>query len=344
MRRFASLVSLTLLPLALTGCPSENPSPFGSGGTTDSGGVQGSLTAPDGQLAISGAEVRVFADEDEDGVADSDAVLASTTTDIDGTWAFEELESGTYVAVATRGHHTHTFAFGFLPGNRATIPEESLPGDEVAIVQITGSCDSPSSVYEAMGFDVESLANTGSEWRDLLTNANDIDSVEVLLIPCGLPDDWVPQAPTVNSVVGGWLADGGALYVSGNSWPILEAIDPDIIDFLRDDTDFDAPQVGFGATLTASILDTDLAAHFSGDTASIRLPDEWTVMAGVGDDARVLLNANAQTIDFESVQGAPLLVTSEPDSRGPITYSSFGKTGESNADMERALQQVLLSL
>ncbi|MCO4769602.1 MAG: hypothetical protein KDA24_06180 [Deltaproteobacteria bacterium] len=311
---------------------------------SESGGVEGSICLPNAVSGVSEAVVSVFIDEDADGLADGETADATTVTDLDGTFVFEDLTAGSYVAVASRGHFSHTFPFTFIAGNRAELTPECLAPDEVNITQVTGSCDNPKLLLERVGFDVTTMDNTGQDWLDLLTNANDIDDVDVLLLPCGLPEDWLPQAQTVTSVVGQWLENGGSLYVSGTAWPLVETLDEEAIDFLRDDTDFDAPEVGFANTLNARIADTGLAAHFTEGTASIRLADNFPVLESVGGSALALVDATVSTVDFETVESSPLAVSRPTDDGGTLVYSVFGTTGESTEDMEALLLEMLLNL
>jgi hypothetical protein len=343
MRPALALTSFSLLvPLALAGCPTD-PDSFGRT-DTETGGVEGSICAPTGLDGVRAVTVAVYPDEDEDGVADGDTPSATALTDVDGTFVFEDLAAGTYVGLATRGHLELTFPLVFGAGNRAQLNPVCFPPDSLAITQLGGSCDDPSGVLDGMGFDATTIATTGQEWLGLLTNASEMEDVDILLVPCGLPDDWRPQGPTISNVLFNWLGEGGSLYVSGSSFPLLELVDENLVDFFRDDGDPDEPAVGFGGTLQATVVDPGIGAYFSGGAASVRMPDNCVVAESVGDAATALVTATAQTVDFETVPDAVLVMTSTSEVRGTISYSAFGKTGESTAAMERILAEVLLSL
>lgn len=344
-RSLALFLCLPLASIAFGGCaePGDDDDDFART-ETDSGGVEGEIRLPNGTRGVRGAFVRAFADADEDGVADTDDVVASTTTDIEGRFVFDDLLAGAYVGIATRGHFAHTFPFGFTPGNRAILNPEDLPGNSLNITQIGGSCGDVGSLYEVMGFDLTRVGTSDDRWLELLTNPSDIEEVDILLLPCGLPEDWLPQAPTLNTVLGDWMDMGSSLYVSGTSWPVLEAVDEDLLDFLRDDEDLDAPEVGLGGTMTVSVVDQEIAEHFQDANASIRLPDNWPVVDEVGENTRAILSTTAQTLDFETVEDSPLLVVSEADGRGSVGYGVFGISEESTDDMRVALSELLLSL
>jgi hypothetical protein len=342
-RALALLLCLPLASSVLGGCPEADDDEFPRSGT-DSGGVEGQIRTPNGLRGLRGVFLQVFADEDEDGVADSDSVVATTMTDDDGQFVFDDLLAGSYVANATRGHFAHTFGFSFTPGNRATLEPEDLPPDGVNITQIAGSCDDAVSLYEQMGFEVTKVATSDAGWLEMLTNPSDIEEVDILLLPCGLPEDWIPQGPTLNTVLGEWLRAGSSLYVSGTAWPVLEAVNEEILDLLGDDEDLDAPETGAGGTIGADVVDVGIAGLFTDATASVRLADNWPVVEQIGENTRAILSATVQTLEFETVEDSPLLIVSEADDRGSIVYSVFGVSGESTDDMHTALAEVLLSL
>ncbi len=335
---------LTLSLASLAGCVGLSGEDTFRRSGANSGGAEGTICLPGGIEGVRGARVEVYADDDMDEVPDSDTVIASTFTDIDGNFVFEDLTAGSYVATANRGHFDLSFAFTFVAGNRATVAPSCFEVDEVAITQIDGSCDDPKSGYEDMGFEVTTLGTSDQEWLDLLTNANDVDDVEILLLPCGLPEDWLPQGPTISTVLYDWMDAGGSLYVSGDAWPVIEAIDADALDMLRDDLDLDAPEVGFGEVITARIVDQELTPHFPNGTARIRMTDGWPVVSAVGEGMSVIVDGPAATIDFENVDNAPLMAQRTLVEGGGFIYSTFGWTAESNDDMELILREKLLSL
>ncbi|MCP4921432.1 MAG: hypothetical protein GY913_31430 [Proteobacteria bacterium] len=128
-----------------------------------------------------------------------------------------------------------------------------------------------------------------------------------------------------------WVESGGTLYVSDWEWELFEAVVPEAVDFRED------PRIGEAGTLTATILDRNIAAMLGSETASVAfdLPS-WAVIDGV-DQATPLVQA--------SVDGRqrPLAV-SHAVGDGRVIFTSFHNEAQMTEDMQTILYSLILSL
>lgn len=339
MQIHRSLLLISTLALA-AGCPTEDPSPFR--GVTPDAGIRGVICEPNGVNESAGANVALFPDEDEDGVPDAGGALATAVTDYSGEFLLENIGGGTYVAEARKGHRIFSFPVVSTGGIQQRLERQCFPGDSAAVAMIEGSCDNPASVLEGLGYTVESLDETE---LGLLTNPAELDPWDVLLAPCGLPTDWMPQAETVGTVLADWVASGGGLYVSGDAWPLLEAIDPELIDFVGDeDEDPEAPNVGFGVEVSAQVSDPSLSEALGG-TLEIVYSDNWSMIETPTEGWGLLAFGTVQTLSGQFFQDAPLamMLRSQGQESGPILYTTFG-TQDANDEMTLALGQWITEL
>jgi len=132
-------------------------------------------------------------------------------------------------------------------------------------------------------------------------------------------DDWTKQA-------------GNILWCTDWSYDLVEQAFPDELDFLGDDTTFDAAQTGAIGTITAHIEDDRLSTALDEDDMAVNFDfSNWAVPTDVADDVTVWLKADEVTYrvrDGEGDQSAtdvPLLVSFNPHgpTGGRVIFSAF---------------------
>ena len=330
------LTTCALALVALTGCPTDPDSGFGL--STPAAGIRGVICAPDGVNEVHRAGVMLYADADEDGVQDDFDMLASAMTDIDGEFLLEDVGGGSYVAIARKGHRQFDFPVVSSGGIQQRLDRECFPGDSARVAVLPGTCDTPETIWSSRGFSVDVL---GEDDLGLLTNPAQLAGWDIVMAPCGMSDEWLPQAETVQETFEPWLEDGGSLYVSGDAWPLIEAIDEDYLDWVGDDEDPTAANVGFGTTVAGTITDPDLAAAFG--TAEIVLSDNWSMVLERGENWNPLVTSTVQTTDGVFYEGADLAVSFMPSPTSQIVYTSFG-TQNATDDMKALLAEWLTGL
>ncbi len=341
--RLFFLTTCLLASVALTGCPTEPDSGFRM--RTPDAGIRGVICAPDGVHEVHDAFVSLFPDDDEDGEPDTLDPIASTWTDVDGSYLLPGVGGGTYVGLASKGHRSFTYPVVSAGGTQQRLERECFPGDSARVAVIPGTCDSPDTLLLDLGYRAVTLADTD---LGLLTNPAQLAAWDVVIAPCGMPDTWLPQAETVSGTLTDWLEDGGSLYVSGDAWPLLEALDEELIDWMGDDEDPTAANIGFGATVPGDPLAPGLT-DLVGDAAEIRFSNGWSMILEPGEGWEPLVTGSVQTIDGYFYDDSPLAVSfsgSEEglgSEEGTIVYTSFGSEN-ATADMKVLLSDWLSGL
>ncbi len=335
--RLLSLTPLSLAMVLCTGCPSGPDDGFVRAAPLP--GVRGTICAPNGINEVQRAQVSLYADADEDGEPDNFNPLATSMTNFDGGYLLEDIGGGTYVAEVRKGHRLFQFPVVSSGGIQQRLERQCFPGDSAAVAVISGGCDNPAGLLTSLGYTSQSLS---SEELGLLTNPAQLAAWDIVIAPCGMPMDWLPQAETVTETLGDWLDTGGSLYVSGDAWPLIETLDPDLLEWVGDDEDPTAANVGYGSTVEATVMDQELAGVLGGP-AQIVLPESWSMIEQAGLEWNLLVMATVQTTDGVFLQSSPLAVSRRGPQRGTLTYSSFGNSG-ATPDMTLLLDHWLTEL
>ena len=333
------LLSTCFVALVLTaGCPTEDTGGFVR--STPAAGIRGVICTPDGVNEVYGANVALFNDADEDGQPDDSSSLAVAITDIAGGFLLEGIGGGTYVAEVRKGHRTFSFPVVSTGGIQQRLERTCFPGDSAAVAVIEGTCDDPNLTLEGLGYQSEQL---GEDELGLLTNPAEIAAFDVVMAPCGMPTTWMPQAETVAQTINDFIAGGGALYVSGDAWPLLEALDPELVDWVGEDEEPTAANVGFGATVQGRVTDDGLSEALGG-ALEIVYSNNWSMIEAAGEDWGWLASGTVQTLSGQFYEDAPLAMTLRGgQGSGSVTYSTFGST-DATPGMRLVLGQWLTEL
>ncbi len=331
------MTTCALATVALTGCPTDPDSGFGV--STPAAGLRGVICTPDGVNEVHRAGVMLFADEDEDGEQDDFTLHASAMTDIDGEFLLEGVGDGRYVASVFKGHHSFHFPVVSTGGIQQRLGRLCFPGDSARVAVLPGTCDFPGALWSTLGYSVDVLDETE---LGLLTNPAQLAAWDIVMAPCGMSDDWLPQAETVQQTFLPWLDEGGSLYVSGDAWPLLEAIDEDLIDWVGDDEDPTAANVGFGATVAGDVTDPQVEEAL-GHPAEIVLPGNWSMIFQIDERTVPLVFGSVQTVDGTFFDATPLAARSHRDPMGQVLYTSFG-SANATEDMTLLLSEWLIGL
>ena len=318
------------------GCPSEDPG-GGFRTSTPPAGIRGVICAPNSVDELAGVNVSLFADDDEDGVPDTFATEGQGVTDATGEYQIEAVPAGTYVAMATVGHHVHSFPVVMTGGIQQRIDRECMPADSAAIGVYSGTCGGEENLLTTLGFEVTIL-----ESLELLTNAGQLNAYDVLIASCGMSQDWLPQDAVVAETLESFLAEGSSLYVSGDAWPLIEALDEDHIEWVGDDEEPEDANVGFGASVQVTIADPTIAEAVGG-TITVTYEDNWSMIAGLGEEWGATAFGAVQTLDGTFFDEGVLAATRFPSESGQIRYSTFGATG-GTADQKAVLSHWLTGL
>jgi hypothetical protein len=146
-----------------------------------------------------------------------------------------------------------------------------------------------------------------------------------------------------------FVDEGGSIYASDWAYLMVESPFPDALTFMGDDSEPGTAFRGASGTTNAIVVDTAMANLLGGNQAAISYDlDIWAAMDSV-NQGEVLLEGEFQYfIDPENgnqteVNEAPLAARFQHGS-GKATYTSFHNEVQTTVDMERLLEDIVLSL
>jgi hypothetical protein len=184
--------------------------------------------------------------------------------------------------------------------------------------------------------------NVALKVEHLLGNDNEIQNHTATFIASGTrglgkrqyngleSDDHLVSSDLVIDNVENYVDGETVLFVTDWGYDLIEAVWPDMIDFLNDDGTYDDAQHGEIGRITADIVDPDLADALGVDEMGIRFNySNWAVITGVDSDATVLIRG---TIEYrpqtgglvETLEDVPLMVGFQPPGgRGKVLFTAF---------------------
>ncbi|HEY1101599.1 MAG TPA: carboxypeptidase-like regulatory domain-containing protein, partial [Myxococcota bacterium] len=222
----------------------------------EAGTVAGRVCAPDGETWLSGAEVYVEL---------ADGTRVAVTTDADGRYTLINVPVGRQTVHVVKGSFTSNFQVDVYEDQTTTVPEDECTitpvGLRVAVV--TGTYDHVEDVLTSIGVEAdhidiyESFYGGFSNWVDqLLVPAGVLEQYDIVFLNCGLADTkFFGQFRSQQAIdrLRTFVANGGSVYASDWAYNVVEAVWPDFIDFLGDES-ADAAKNGFAPLdMTATI-------------------------------------------------------------------------------------------
>ncbi len=187
-------------------------------------------------------------------------------------------------------------------------------------------------------------ANNALKVEDLLGDGNDITEHQLVIIASGTrglgkrqynglePDDAFIGDANALSRVKAKVIGQGIIMMTDWAYDLAEQTWPDFVDYLGDDTEFDAAQTGEIGTVTAAITDDRLAAALGTDTVAIRYDfSNWAVMEAVDEDNVTVWLRGDVSYRVRDGEGAetltdvPLLVSYQPEGpdKGTVVVATF---------------------
>ncbi|MBI3073703.1 MAG: hypothetical protein HYY84_16450 [Deltaproteobacteria bacterium] len=284
-----------------------------------------------------------------------------------GSFRTERALSGT---VSTSGATTS-------PGTGATDEHEVCFDPNAAkIAVIKGSYDRVQDLLSHLGFAYDLHDADGSKpiWdyktgkyiylpntTNVLLNRDLLLAHDILMVNCGssvepsaFGDKWL----TVVANLRAFLAAGKSIYVSDWAFPVLEALYPDVADFLGTDSDVTDVRSGWAPTQTvnATVTNATVAAQVGSDHVNVVFDlGGWAVMASATAGSEVLIKSNLArqcpwnstsclSNDLKPLNDAPLTILFRSPSGGKVLYTSFHWDANGTAAMSKLLRAVLLML
>lgn len=301
-----ALIGLTVLWL---GCEGE--------GTGQVDGIAGTVTYQDGVTPVFGATV----------TATSTSAMCATytaTSGYDGKFTMTGVADGTYQVTADKGpFHAEgqvTVSGGKSPGGMVLM----LDVDPSMIGVVPGSYDDIGAILDDLGYEYTTLYDSD------LADSSKLDPLALLFLNCG-SDTWYASDTTVQDNLKNYVNGGGYLYASDWDFEYIEACWPTAITFYGSD-----PYIGDTQTITADVVDPDLAAYLGKDTAQIIFDlGAWVVIDSVATTTDVLVQGDFATY-VGPLADKPLMVSFEYGS-GLVAYTCFHNEAQLTTDARKLL-------
>lgn len=368
------------------------PGSFGAQCGTSPTTLSGKVLAPNGSDPVPQAEIAVWATVPaplargvvcESCDPSGGAPLAMTTSALDGTFTLnlDLLPKQASYAVTVRKARFRTVhaALALAPCGdtrltpaQATLPGKAADGDLPRIAVSSGTKDHLENVLKAMGITeydcVKGLpASSTSETctrsttlGQLLADATQLDGYGLLFIACAPGDTYEPTSPTAAAHLHDWVARGGKLIVTDDSYDFVEQAFPDAVDFMAPAAapgqaqTPNAAEVGAAAaSLQGTVADQSLlgwltafpGAVSNGAVQLVGFLSRWAVMRGAGPSTAVLVHGHA-TWSSGGSGDVPLTVSFEVNHCGRVIFSSYHTDSGSTAlkPQERILEYLMFQV
>ncbi len=308
-------------------------------------GVTGRICDPSGGDWVVGALVYVDADVDGDGTGD---VYVEDLTDVDGRFTLTGLPAGTWTVYVEKG----SFATNFdvtLNGGMYELPDpECLLPPEIVVV--TGAYDSIEDVLDRMGVEHDIVNGTsGNAHTTFLKDPSRMSDYDIIFLNCGMSDGWVNSKSEIGANLKSYVTSGGSVYTSDWSYYAFEVAFPDAITFYGNDNISGDAYVGESGNVNADVIDANMQAVLGKSTANINYDlAAWALMESANSTATVLLEGDATYFDWNTWQmgelkNVPLAVQIKPNG-GNMIYTSFHNERQTTGDMDKMLEEIILSL
>jgi len=347
--------ALLATALLVSGCNDITLVPIGSPKSGVSPGeIHGRLCNVDGRSWLADAVVYT-------NIIDADGKLTDTVTsytDIDGNWELTDLPGDvTYTVYFQHGDDSIDPVDVYLPPGESVKLEEPACFDplDLDVAVITGEYDDFELVLANMGFANYTLVDglDLDELSDFLLDSEEMSRYDVVFIDGGALEQGVlydAEAGLTSGVVQNlrdFVTNGGQIYVSDWAYDYVESAWPDAIDFVGDDGEVDAAQVGEYGTVNAAVADASMADWLGEDHVDIDydLP-VWPPVESAGPASSIHLTGSVEYRTGTSVTTLPNvpLLASFSSGQGRVVYSSFRVATNASTDMMLVLQYMLYEL
>lgn len=294
-------------------------------------------------------------------VNDADELLETreTYTDADGQWRLEELRGGQTYTVYVQYGNDIVDMFDVVVDENAEVevPSEACGADLGRVAVVTGNYDDWEDVLPEVGVTNYELINglTGDDLAQFLSDPENLSEFGAIFFAGGhIEEDVIydsdgSDADTVEAVkntIKDYVAAGGFVYASDWSYDVIELCWPNQIDWLGDDEDPDAAQLGVPDTVRATITDVGMVDYAGGDSVDITFDlDTWPIVESVADSVTTYQKASDITYregteEFE-IDRVPLFLSFQPDTGGRVVFSSWRVASNADGRAKKALRYVL---
>ena len=303
------------------------------------GSVRGRICAPNGSTWVAGATVQII----------TPFGIFETESNGDGWWQIDGLPPGEYTALMWKGHFSRVFQVTVSDGEiNEDIYEECVEQGQVRVAVVTGEYDSIGAVLAYLGVEFDTVnGRNDSTATDFLTDPSALGEYDLIFFNCGMSFAWLENdSDAVRTNLREFVAEGGSIYASDWAYLMVETPFPDAITFMGDDNEPGNAFRGLAEEIDAIVVDQPMADLLGGNSARINYDLNQWVPLEVVHQGDVLLSGEFPYLVSEDTAdrtSAPLAARFTHGS-GKVTFTSFHNEVQTTVDMERLLEDIVLSL
>ena len=334
-----------------TGCSDYNVNQIGEGasGAEGLGTISGHVCDPSGEGYVSGAEVWVPIDYDNDGTTDHPI---RTETDAEGAFSLADVPDGFWTVYVKKGSFEADFRVEVVDGVGEHEVEYCLDPENVQIAVVTGEYDTVQQVLGNIGLEFDLFnGKGGSQYLSLLSDITALETYDIIFLNCGINERWKTREKQIAAALDQYVKGGGSVYASDWSHGFIESTFPDAVDWFGDDHMPDAAKAGEMGNYFATVLDEGMKQLLGSETADLYYDlGSWGVAESVGPNTEILIEGDVLAYDWEDytdpyveVKKSPLAVKFHPGD-GTVIYTSFHNEPQTTVDMDILLRDIILTL
>lgn len=279
-----------------------------------------------------------------------------TVTNENGSYLLDELRGDTtYTVYVQHGSAVIDMFDVTIEGTEdVVLPDPACRNDGVSSVAVvTGDFDAFGDVLTQLGFAGYDEINgqTGAELAQFLSQESNLENYDAIFFAGGHleedvlydldGDDVDGQVPAVLAALRGYVGAGGVIVASDWSYDVVERAWPEKVDFLGDDDEPDAAQLGTPTSIDASVTQAALQEHLGQDTVNTHFDlDAWPIMESAASDVVVYEMADvpwAFGMNEDQTRNAPLYVSFE-EGDGQVVYTSWRLSANMDGKAREVIQ------
>ena len=318
------------------------------------GEIMGRVCSPDGRTWLSDALAYT-------NLIDADGRLYDTKiayTDRDGNFLLEDLPGESeYEVFVQYGSDTLINETVWVGDGETVELDEPDCFDplEVDVAIITGDYDDFQLVLTNMGFANYEVVDglTDDDITSFLLDLESMQQYDIIFFNGGHVEDGVLYGDDeavpgqIMENIRDYVSAGGSVYASDWAYDVVELGWPDRIDFVGNDDEVDAAQLGEYGLISGAVSDASLADWLGANYVDIEydLP-VWAPIEGVESSVSTHLTGSVEYREGTSsyaLSSVPLLV-SFSSGEGKVVYSTFRVAKNATTDMMLVLQYMMYSL
>ena len=301
------------------------------------GSIEGRVCTTDGTTWLAGADV-VIAPVNGDRV--------TGTTDADGRFHVDGVAVGPQRVHITLGAVSVVKEATVVADQTTVIPDDVCglnPALRIAVVH-GSNYDLVEGVLGDLGIDPSTIDVYQSDWANQLLTGGGLDAYDILMINCRAEQSAFMSNPEMQQALRDFVANGGSVYVSDQSYDIVEVAFPSEVDFFGNDNARKDADQGDRVDVDATVLDSSLASRLGAPTVALHFGlTTWAVMTNTAPDVTVYIKADVPLLNGDTIHDAPMTI-GFTHGAGKVVYSSFHEEPGIGAGQEQILKLLMFEL